>query len=76
MGGITQGLSGDCIVFVLQLSVNGSAVWEGKFKAGDWPEIGKKLHTEEFFSVVKDDVVKFKVTEIKRCPTVVMLHHA
>ena len=70
MGGITQGLSGDCIVFVLQLSVNGSAVWEGKFKAGDWPEIGKKLHTEEFFSVVKDDVVKFKVTEIKRGPTV------
>ena len=70
MGGITQGLSGDCIVFVLQLSVNGSAVWEGKFKAGEWPEIGKKLHTEEFFSVVKDDVVKFKVTEIKRGPTV------
>tara|TARA_B100000401_G_scaffold25586_1_gene15275 strand:+ start:158 stop:4507 length:4350 start_codon:yes stop_codon:yes gene_type:complete len=70
MGGITQGLAGDCIVFILKLYKNANPLWEGTFKAGDWPEIGTKLHEEEFFEVTKGDTIKFKVEEIKRGPAI------
>tara|TARA_A100001388_G_scaffold22511_1_gene14740 strand:+ start:453 stop:4841 length:4389 start_codon:yes stop_codon:yes gene_type:complete len=69
LGGITQGLAGDCMVFILKLWKNNNVIWEQKFRAGAWPEIGQKLHDDDYFEVVEGDVIKFKVTEIKRGPT-------
>jgi len=68
MGGITQGLAGDCTVFKLKLFKNNVEIWSEKFKAGNWPEIGVKLHSEDFFAVEKGDKIKFKVAEITRGP--------
>ena len=43
MGGITGGLTGDCMKYTLRVSKNGNQVWQKQFTARKWPNIHEKL---------------------------------
>jgi len=74
-GGITGGVSGDCIKYTIAFKKNGTTIFQEQYEARYWPAIGTDLYAADI-TLTSSDTLTFELVSIDSGPPTGMVQPA